>query len=117
MSGPDLVVKPDAAHYVGLALHELATNASKYGALTKPEGKVEVRWRLAPEEGGAVEISWQELGGPPVEPPKANGFGRMLIKKLAATALDGRADLEFAPGGVKWRLRFPVSHVFQKHRS
>ena len=116
-SGPDVTLNPDAAHYVGLALHELATNASKYGALSTPGGKVKIQWRLTAESDEQVELTWLEEGGPQVKPPKTSGFGRMLIKKLAETALDGKVDLEFAPKGVRWRLRFPRTQLLEKVQS
>ena len=116
-SGPDLVLKPEAAHYVGLALHELATNASKYGALSAPGGRIKIQWRLATDSEAQVELFWKEEGGPAVRPPKRSGFGRILIKRLAETALDGKVDLEFAPAGICWRLRFPQTHLLNKVQS
>lgn len=61
-----------------------------------------------------MELSWREVGGPEVKPPKKSGFGRMLVKRLVETALDGKVDLDFAEEGVRWRLRFPKSHLLEK---
>ena len=113
-SGPDLTLNPESAHYIGLALHKLATNATKYCALSTPQGKIKIQWRLISESEEQVELSWQEVGGPQVKPPIKSGFGRMLVKRLVETALDGKVDLDFATEGVHWRLRFPKSHLLEK---
>ena len=82
-----------------MALHELATNAVKYGALSVPSGKVRIEWRLAGPAGARrFKMSWVESGGAPVSPPKATGFGRMVIERMAAEALQGEVKLEFRGG-------------------
>ena len=118
--GPSLHLKPDAAHYVGMALHELATNAAKYGALSNHKGKVSIAWQcLRPTDGGEprVRLSWAETDGPPVQPATRRGFGQMLVKKLAASALDGTAKLDLAPTGVRWSLEFPAVHLLDDRSS
>ena len=105
VTGPPLLVTPDAAQTLGLALHELATNASKYGALSVPRGRVAVHWKLEP--GGGVprfRMSWRERGGPQVNAPERNGFGRMLIERLTAEKLDATVLLAFEREGVVWTL-------------
>ena len=105
MSGPDLLLTPVAAQYLGMALHELATNAAKYGALSVPTGKVRIEWRLAgPQDARRFQMSWVESGGAPVSPPKATGFGRLVIERMAAEALQGEVTLEFARNGLRWHL-------------
>jgi len=103
--GPPLYVAPDAAQTLGLALHELATNASKYGALSVPGGSVAVQWNIEPGSGAPrFRMSWRERGGPSVETPERSGFGRMLIERLTADKLDATILLTFDREGVVWTL-------------
>jgi two-component sensor histidine kinase len=105
MSGPDLLLTPVAAQYLGMALHELATNAAKYGALLVPTGKVRIEWRLAgPTDARRLQMSWVESGGAPVSPPKSAGFGRLVVERMAAEALQGEVTLEFPREGLRWFL-------------
>ncbi len=103
--GPPLYVAPDAAQTLGLALHELATNASKYGALSVSGGSVAVQWKIEPGSGAPrFRMSWRERGGPSVETPARSGFGRMLIERLTAEKLDATVLLTFDRQGVVWTL-------------
>ena len=103
--GPPLYVAPDAAQTLGLALHELATNASKYGALSVPGGSVAVQWKIEPGSGvPRFRLSWRERGGPSVATPERSGFGRMLIERLTADKLDATVLLTFDREGVVWTL-------------
>jgi PAS domain S-box-containing protein len=106
MSGPLMKLSPTVAQTIGLALHELATNATKYGALSIPSGRVEVTWGVFPAEDGKprFRIEWRESGGPPVSPPRQRGFGSLAIERLAAQALSGDAQLVYAPEGLRWTL-------------
>jgi two-component sensor histidine kinase len=106
MSGPPVELAPNDALSLGLALHELATNASKYGALSVPGGRVSIRWSLAGE--GLAEIYWRESGGPPVRESRPRGFGTDLIEKIVAHELRNPVTLEFAPEGVRCILKVPV---------
>jgi two-component sensor histidine kinase/PAS domain-containing protein len=99
--GPALDVLPNCALGLSLALHELATNAAKYGALSRPEGRVEVRWKA---ENGRVVLDWKESGGPTVLPPRRTGFGSRLIQNAIFGDMEGRSELEFAPDGVRCRI-------------
>jgi two-component sensor histidine kinase len=101
IEGPAVMLGPDAATAVALALHELSTNAVKYGALSAPTGKVAVRWRLDGAPGQDLRLSWQESGGPEVVAPSRRGFGSQLIERNLSQALDGTAELEFAPEGLR----------------
>ncbi len=96
--GPSVDVPPGQALALSLALHELATNAAKYGALSRPEGRVELRWQV---QAGRLNLSWRESGGPPVVPPTRQGFGSRLIEHALSRDLDGKTRLEFAPEGVR----------------
>jgi two-component sensor histidine kinase len=94
VEGPTVLLKPDAAQNLGYALHELATNAAKYGALSVPEGRVSIAWRWLPEaDGNGVELDWVESGGPAVVKPAHRGFGSMVIEGNLARELDTQVDL------------------------
>jgi two-component system CheB/CheR fusion protein len=117
VNGPPLGLNPEAARNIGLALHELATNASKYGALSVPEGKVAVHWELADRgEQRRFRMTWRETGGPTVTEPKRWGFGRQVIQKLTAQALAGKVTHQFAPDGVRWTLDIPAAFVVSTPR-
>lgn len=106
MSGPDIKLAPNDAMSLGLAIHELATNAAKYGALSNSEGRITVDWVLLSPD--IAQIVWREEGGPPVTQPEKRGFGRDLIEKIVAHELKSEVDLQFKPGGVECRLKVPV---------
>ena len=109
LSGPAVMLSPKAALSLSLILHELATNAAKYGALTAETGKVELRWFLHPEGGGQqLRMEWRENGGPLVRAPARRGFGTQLIERSAAYELDGSAELTFAPDGLRLDLSVPL---------
>jgi two-component sensor histidine kinase len=112
VEGPPLDLDRDAARNIGLALHELATNASKYGALSVPAGKVVVHWELANRGGRPrFRMTWRESGGPTVTEPKHRGFGRQILQQVTAQALAGKATHEFLPDGVRWTLDIPAAFV------
>jgi len=112
IEGESFIVTPEAAQNIGLAVHELSTNAAKYGALSVPEGRVEVRWSRTGSDGDArLQVKWIESGGPAVEQPRRRGFGQVVTEQLAARALQGTADLKFEPDGVRWTLNIPPSHL------
>jgi len=109
LEGPEVGLTPNATVALGMAIHELATNAVKYGSLSVPGGRVTVAWSVsAPprEPGGAgagrrLRLTWTEAGGPPVAPPSRRGFGSRLIERGLARELGGTARIEFAPEGVR----------------
>jgi PAS domain S-box-containing protein len=98
-----------SAQAVGLALHELTTNAGKYGALSKDKGRVEIGWGT---EGGVFTMSWTERDGPPVAPPQ-RGFGTVAMKEMAERGVNGRVQLDYAPSGVTWSLTCPVANALE----
>jgi PAS domain S-box-containing protein len=104
-SGPDMQLKPREAIHLGLVLHELGTNARKYGALKVPEGKLSVTWHLTSDY---LEITWAESGGPTVSPPTREGFGTLLIERGLKVSLGGEARITFAPTGVTCDMRLPL---------
>jgi two-component sensor histidine kinase len=93
-----------------MILHELATNASKYGALSNDSGQVAIRW----ENSGEFRLSWTERGGPNVTPPSRRGFGSTVVKTMAESSLDGDVNLEFAHAGLRWRVVCPSSKVLEQ---
>ena len=106
LQGPDIELAPNDALSLGLAMHELATNAAKYGALSQSGGKVAAHWKLVTP--GLVRIEWQESGGPPVAPQRGRGFGTDLIERIVAHELKNPVELDFAPEGVRCVLTVPV---------
>jgi PAS domain S-box-containing protein len=112
ISGPDFEVKPEAVQGITLALHELATNAAKYGALSVPEGRVAIAWELRRSAADArLRMSWRESGGPPVTPPERTGFGHVVISQMVATTLHAQVALDYAREGVSWTLDAPLAGV------
>ena len=105
-SGPDVELAPNDALSLGMAIHELATNAAKYGALSVPDGRVSIDWTLTEE--GLAEIHWKETGGPPVQEKHIRGFGMDLIQKVVAHELRHPVDLQFHREGVQCTLLAPV---------
>lgn len=95
--GETIVLSSEAALGLSLALNELLTNAIKYGALSGAAGRVEVTWR---RNGGGLDLQWREVDGPPVTAPERRGFGSRLIERYVATALHGRAVLDYATAGL-----------------
>jgi two-component sensor histidine kinase len=110
MQGPKLHLNPASAQAVGLALHELATNAGKYGALSTDTGRVDVRWGT---DGGTFTMSWTEREGPPVTAPKRRGFGTLVMETMAGRSVDGVVDSDYAPSGLTWRLTCPAANALE----
>ena len=113
LDGPDLFLEAEAAQNIGLSLHELTTNAIKYGALSNDKGMVRVTWRVEPDAEGRprFRLAWRESGGPPVVPPQKKGFGHTVMQRVVRAALAGESDLRFDVEGVSWDLTIDVSHV------
>jgi two-component sensor histidine kinase len=109
IAGEDLKLQPKAALALTLMLHELATNAAKYGALSEDAGRVDVSWSLLAGEPAAIRLNWREQGGPPVTPPPRKGFGHTLIERSARYELDGAARLSFPPDGLTAEISFPAA--------
>ncbi len=111
--GPRVLVNATAAQNLGLALHELATNAAKYGALSTTEGRVRVTWSFEPSEDGTsrLVILWAERAGPVVKPPEVRGFGHIVIERVAAQALNAAVVYEFPKDGVRWSIALPLEFI------
>jgi PAS domain S-box-containing protein len=107
--GPSVRLPPSAALAVAMAVHELCTNAIKYGALSNDTGTVHLTWRTDDADGARLHIHWEERGGPPVVQPSKRGFGTRLIERTLAQDLQGTVSLEFAPSGVVCTLTSSLS--------
>jgi PAS domain S-box-containing protein len=112
VGGDPVMIPSSTTIALSLMLHELATNAAKYGALSVPQGRLAVRWS-AVDAGSAVaiELNWQEEGGPPVSPPKNRGFGSRLLDG-SAEQIGGQLETEYATAGLRCRLRFSVQQIY-----
>jgi PAS domain S-box-containing protein len=108
IDGPKLRLQPTPAEYLGLAIHELATNAVKHGALSVPTGAVNIRWMLD-EKAETFEFQWTEHDGPPVVPSERQGFGSAILKSIVPAACGGTADLTATPVGMSWKLNAPLA--------
>lgn len=112
LRGEDLELRPRAVLTLAMAVHELTTNAAKYGALSAPGGRVEIRWAPAEQDGQRVlRLDWIERGGPPVAPPKRRSFGSRLIESSIAAELSGTARLNFAESGLTCEMLMPWSAI------
>jgi two-component system CheB/CheR fusion protein len=106
VEGPDVLLQPRAALALGMAIHELTTNAVKHGALSVPEGTVQIAWHL---DGETLVLSWNEANGPPVSLPTRKGFGMTLIERGLKQDMSAEVTVEFPPEGVRATLRAPLS--------
>jgi PAS domain S-box-containing protein len=109
IEGMPVLLPADLVVTVSLAFHELATNAVKHGALSRPSGSVSVAWAVGPAGKGArrVEIVWRERGGPPVRPPERRGFGSQLLEQGIRSQANGTVQLDFQPEGLECRIGLP----------
>jgi PAS domain S-box-containing protein len=99
-----------SAQAIGLALHELATNAGKYGALSADKGRVDISWGIV---GDTFTMSWIERDGPPVSAPKRRGFGTVVMEAMAERSVDGAVALDYASSGVTWCLTCPAANALE----
>ena len=111
LDGPVTELTPDAAQGIGMALHELGTNAAKYGALSNDVGTVLISWQVTKGPSPAFSMSWLERGGPKVRPPTRAGFGQTVIGRMAQSAVQGVAEISFAEAGLSWSLTAPAANV------
>ncbi|WP_420564771.1 sensor histidine kinase [Thalassobaculum sp.] len=102
----DILLRPEAALAFCLITHELAINATKYGALSSADGVLDIECRTVPEQPDAITFTWRERGGPPVSAPSGKGFGSKLIERSARHDLNGNAEIDFRPEGVVCIIRF-----------
>jgi PAS domain S-box-containing protein len=110
VGGPKLHLNAAASQALGLAIHELATNAGKYGALSTDAGHVDIDWRL---DGETLAMNWTERGGPPVGQPEHLGFGTTVTRSMAKRSLDGEVELDYAQSGLAWHLTCPATNALE----
>lgn len=113
--GPAVWITPPSAQTIGMAVHELATNAGKYGALSNDDGQIDISWDVdGSAENRTLTMEWNESGGPPVTPPSRRGFGSTVIGQVARVSLDAEVDLDYRPFGLVWRMRCPAGKVIEQ---
>jgi PAS domain S-box-containing protein len=110
LQGSKLCLNPTAVQAVGLALHELTTNAAKYGAISTDNGRIDVCWG---SDDDTFTMTWTERDGP-VSPPKQSGFGTTVMEAMAERTVGGEVELDYAPSGVTWRLTCPAANVLER---
>lgn len=110
IEGEDVMLKPEAVHNLGLALHELTANAEKYGSLSNPKGEIHIKWDFC-EEAKKLKLTWEESGGPKVNAPSRSGFGRAMLENVVGKALAGNVTLSFPVKGVHCEIVIPAAHV------
>jgi two-component sensor histidine kinase len=113
--GPELQLRPEAAQGLGLAVHELITNATKFGALSIPGGSIRVSWNITQQDSMApwVHFEWKEQGLQDPKPPTHRGFGHVVLEAATARALSGKSSFTYAPDGATWRLDIPGEWIAQ----
>jgi PAS domain S-box-containing protein len=108
VEGAPVALKPEAAQTLGLALHELAVNAAKFGSLSVPNGRLSITWAL---RDNAIELAWCEQNGPKVKVRRKRGFGSMVIERNLASALDAAVNLTFDPDGLRCHIVIPANQI------
>lgn len=116
IGGPPVQLSPAAAQNIGMAIHELATNAAKYGAFSVAGGGVAITWEILrkPGEGERFRMTWQEKGGPPALVPKRRGFGLSMIERAVASAVGGETEVNWSAQGLVWTLEAPLDQLTGK---
>jgi two-component sensor histidine kinase len=110
LEGPDIHVPDDIALAIGMTVHELTTNAAKYGALSRPTGTLKVRWDAVAEDNRrTLELHWEERGGPAVSPPTRKGFGSTLVERVLRVQLGGEVKTDYAPEGLTIAIKAPLN--------
>jgi PAS domain S-box-containing protein len=112
VSGPYVMLGPDVAQSIGMALHELSTNAAKYGALSNSDGRVDLAWKIEARDADFIFVlNWREKGGPEAIKPEHAGFGSFVIDRMLADRLSAEIDLAYAPSGLSWELVAPLHNI------
>jgi two-component sensor histidine kinase len=110
IEGEDVMLKPEAVHNLGLALHELTANAEKFGSLSNSDGAIRIKWAFC-EDSKELKLVGEESGGPKVSTPKRSGFGRAMLESVVGKALAGDVTLSFPVKGVHCEIIIPATHV------
>ena len=110
LQGPPVELTADLAVPTGMAIHELTTNAAKYGALSVEGGRIEVAWQVRMNgDGRRLALDWRELDGPPVQSPRKTGFGSTLLRRVLATQCHAEVSIDYDPQGVRFRMDAPLA--------
>jgi PAS domain S-box-containing protein len=117
IEGPRAQLTLAAAQGIGMALHELTTNAAKYGALSNQEGNVRIAWNVTAAASPTFSMSWRESGGPKVAAPTRKGFGQIVIGRMVEAAVDGTVMLDYREQGLSWELSAPAESALMSPRS
>jgi PAS domain S-box-containing protein len=116
IDGPEVMLSAEAGQAMGMVIHELVTNAAKYGALSTRSGRVSVRWYRMLNGSARLVLVWQETGGPRVQAPKKSGYGTGVVRDLMRYEFGGTVDLAFPPDGVRCRLEIPFDCISSDSR-
>jgi two-component sensor histidine kinase len=112
IEGPDIALRARAAQTFALLLYELATNAAKHGALSVPDGRVLLRWRIDNLGGDPLfHLHWKESGGPEVDTPTRKGFGELLVRRIAPRDMAGKSEVRYDPAGFEYELEAPLREL------
>ncbi len=110
--GPDVRVNPQMSQHLAMAVHELATNAAKYGALSQPGGSVRVEWDVSERDGEKwFSFAWREMGGPPVSAPRREGFGQKLLRRLLGSAISAQPRIDYEAAGLRYSFDCPLARI------
>jgi two-component sensor histidine kinase len=109
VDGPPILLSPTAVQYLGMAFHELATNAAKYGALSKSDGRIEVKWQTTSD--ARLQLKWSELNCGRAGTRTSSGFGSTVLERIAPAAVSGTGQIGFEEGGLTWTLDAPMETV------
>ena len=111
LEGENGFLRPNAAQYIGLALHELTTNALKYGALSRDDGRIDVRFERSEAAPDVFHFSWREMSNVETREPTVRSFGLMMLTEVVPTSVSGAAELSFPPGGLRYDLDIPKAQL------
>jgi two-component sensor histidine kinase/CheY-like chemotaxis protein len=115
VGGPPLRLRSATAQSIGMVVHELSTNAVKYGALSSDKGRIEITWEI---DGSGTEplflVRWTERNGPPIVAPTYRGFGTTVVTRMVEMSLDGETELDYAPTGLTWKFACPLKNAMEE---
>lgn len=114
VTGDDIALSSSAVQAIGMTIHELVTNAGKYGALSNDRGRIALNWHAKGAAADRFVMTWQETGGPPVQPPARRGFGSIVTGDMVRMSLDAEVESDFAPSGFRWKLTCSVNNITEQ---
>jgi two-component sensor histidine kinase len=111
IDGPAVDLSAGTSQGIGMALHELATNAVKYGALSNARGRIQIHWEIVAGAEPHFAMHWLEKDGPEVVPPTRKGFGNRVIERMAEEAVGGKVEIDYRASGFYWKLTAPSTNL------